>query len=151
MHRIQVHCDPGMARARTGVREAARAALQHENAPQGDLTVALTTTARIRELNRRFAGDERPTDVLSFADGTRLVESGRTYFGDVVIAVPVAEEQARAAGHGLADEVALLTVHGVLHLLGHNHARRAERARMEAAQQAILATLGHPSRALGDT
>jgi len=48
----------------------------------------------MQELNRRYAGDDYPTDVLSFVDGSREPETGRKYFGDVVIAVPVAEEQA---------------------------------------------------------
>ncbi|OGO13257.1 MAG: rRNA maturation RNase YbeY [Chloroflexi bacterium RBG_13_66_10] len=145
MYRVQVRCDRGMARSRPGAREAARAALQHQEAPDGDLTVVLSGAAKMQELNRRYAGDDYPTDVLSFVDGSREPETGRKYFGDVVIAVPVAEEQARAAGHSLATEVALLVVHGVLHLLGHDHGRTKERALMEAAESEILKILGIPS------
>lgn len=149
IHRIHVRCDRGMARARPGVLQAARATLQHEGAAEGDLAVALTSAARIQELNRRFAGEDRPTDVLSFVYGSVDSESGRMYFGDVVIAVPVAEEQARAAGHSLTEEMRLLTVHGVLHLLGHDHARPADRRRMEESQTAILGALGRASPATG--
>jgi probable rRNA maturation factor len=138
-----------MARARPGVLHAARATLLHEGAPEGDLTLALTSAARIRELNHRFAGEDRPTDVLSFVDGANDAESGRLYFGDVLIAVPVAEEQAEAAGHSLAEEMRLLTVHGVLHLLGHDHARPADRRRMEESQRAILGALRRASAASG--
>ncbi|MCJ7708652.1 MAG: rRNA maturation RNase YbeY, partial [Anaerolineales bacterium] len=68
--------------------------------------------------------------------------TGLVYFGDVIIAVPVAMAQASEAKHPPAAELALLTVHGVLHLLGHDHADPQERGRMESAQTAILARLG---------
>ncbi len=110
--------------------------------------MVLSRVERIQELNREYAGDDRATDVLSFPDGSPEPESGRRYYGDVVVAVPVAEQQARAAGHGLASEMALLVVHGVLHLLGHDHARAGDRARMEAAQREILGALGIASRSL---
>jgi probable rRNA maturation factor len=122
--------------------------LIHQQAPAGDLTVVLSAVERIQELNRLYAGEDRATDVLSFPDGSTEPETGRRYFGDVVVAVPVAEDQAREAGHALSSEIALLVVHGVLHLLGHDHARVGDRARMEAAQREILATLGIASRTL---
>jgi probable rRNA maturation factor len=129
-----------MARARPGVQAAVRAALRHEGAPDGELTVVLASAERARDLNRRFAAEDQAADVLSFPDWTNGDE-GLRYFGDVVIAVPLAESQADAAGHSLSDEMALLAVHGVLHLLGHDHAGRAEREKMEAAQREILAAL----------
>jgi len=149
-HDVRVRCDRGTGHARRGVLQAARATLRHEGAPEGDLTLALTNAARIQELNRRFAGEGRPTDVLSFSDGSHDAESGRLYLGDVVIAVPVAEAQAKDAGYSLFEEMTLLTVHGVLHLLGHDHARPGERARMEAAQKAILGGLRRPSHTKGN-
>jgi probable rRNA maturation factor len=136
-----------MAHARRGVAAAARAALRHQSAPDGELTVVLAGAQRARSLNLQFAGEDRATDVLSFPDGT-AGDEGLRYFGDVVIAVPVAQAQAEAEGHGLTDELALLAVHGVLHLLGHDHARAAERRRMEAAQAEILAGLGLPTRTM---
>jgi probable rRNA maturation factor len=134
-----------MARARPGVQAAVKEALRHENAPDGELTVVLADANHARALNRQFAGEDHATDVLSFPDWTNGDE-GLRYFGDVVIAVPVAEAQANAAGHDLSDEMALLAVHGVLHLLGHDHAGRAERAKMEAAQREILAALMQQKR-----
>jgi probable rRNA maturation factor len=122
--------------------------LLHQQAPAGDLTVVLSSIERIRNLNREYAGDDRATDVLSFLDGSPEPESGRRYFGDVIVAVPIAEEQARQGGHTLSAEMALLVVHGVLHLLGHDHARARERARMEVAQREILEALGVASRPL---
>jgi probable rRNA maturation factor len=64
------------------------------------------------------------------------------YLGDIAISLPRATAQAEAAGHPVAAELQLLTVHGVLHLLGHDHAEPEEKAAMWAAQAAVLATLG---------
>ncbi len=91
---------------------------------RGSLTVAVTTDARVRALNRRFRGVSKPTDVLSFpAD-----EPGE--LGDIVIARGVAARQARDLGHSLATELRVLALHGLLHLLGydHEHGRRADGA-----------------------
>ena len=82
---------------------------------RGSLTVAVTTDARVRALNRRFRGVGKPTDVLSFpAD-----EPGE--LGDIVIARGVAARQARDRGHSLATELRVLALHGLLHLLGYDH------------------------------
>ncbi|MCW5873953.1 MAG: rRNA maturation RNase YbeY [Anaerolineales bacterium] len=126
------------------LKQAVKVALEHQGrqAQALDLTVVLTGDARLRALNQQFRGIDAATDVLSFGDGSPDAESGRPYLGDVVISVPRARAQARAAGHSLAAELQLLTVHGVLHLLGHDHAKPAQRRRMWAAQDAILQTLG---------
>jgi probable rRNA maturation factor len=68
------------------------------------------------------------------------------YLGDVVIAVPLAEAQARDAGHDLLSELSLLSVHGLLHLLGHDHADESERKAMWRMQEEILAQLGIRAR-----
>ena len=95
--------------------------------------------AGLRSLNRRFRGEDRTTDVLSFA-------GEGDYLGDIAISVPRARTQARAGGHSLEAELQLLVVHGVLHLLGHDHASPAQRRAMWAAQDAILEKLGLPLR-----
>ncbi len=141
-HNVHVQCDPAFGASAAGLADAARTALEHEAAPAGELTIVLTGTDRMRQLNRDFAGEDRPTDVLSFADGTPDPETGLVYFGDVIIAVPVAMAQASEANHPPAAELALLTVHGLLHLLGYDHADPQERGRMESTQTAILARLG---------
>jgi probable rRNA maturation factor len=141
-YRASVRADPSFVHDTTGLAAAARAALAHESSAPGDVSIILTDEGRIREMNRSYAGTDIPTDVLSFADGEADPDSGRVYFGDVVICVPVAEAQARRAEHPLVDELSLLTVHGVLHLLGHDHAQRVERQRMWAAQAEILSQLG---------
>ncbi len=123
------------------IQRAARLALEHESA-QGDVSVVLSDDEHVRALNRDFLGIDAATDVLSFPAAETDPQSGRRYLGDIIISVPRASEQARAAGHSLAAEVQLLVVHGVLHLLGYDHAKVAEKSRMWAAQAAILDTLG---------
>lgn len=133
------------------LREAARQTLAHENAPSNaELTLLITNDREIHELNYHFRGVDAPTDVLSFGEasaenaGDPLVTTpeGAPYLGDVVISYPRAREQAASGGHAVQDEICLLVVHGVLHLLGHDHARRTDKKKMWAAQQAILNNLG---------
>lgn len=103
------------------------------------LTVTLTSAGRVQELNREYAGLDEPTDVLSFAaeDQPYAVEPGEPpYLGDVVIAVPVAEEQARELGHSLLAELQMLVIHGTLHLLGYDHGTPEEQAEMWAFESA---------------
>jgi len=117
------------------VRRAARAALAHQQAAPGALTVWLTGDAALRRLNRKFMGHDAATDVLSFP----AEEPG--YFGDLAISVTRAAAQAKAGGHSLQAEVQLLVVHGILHLLGHDHATPAQQACMWQAQAEILRQL----------
>lgn len=129
-------------RVRTRLADAAVATLEAEavTAPAA-LTLLLTSSEQIHTMNRTYRHVDKPTDVLSFP-AERDVPGMDGYLGDVAIAVPVAQAQAGAAGHGLLAELALLTVHGVLHLLGHDHLEPAEKEAMWAAQDRILAELG---------
>ena len=97
----------------------------------------------LRELNRQFRGVDAPTDVLSFAmlEGDVLTDMPPgmpMYLGDVIVSYPRAREQARAAGHSIEEELNLLIVHGVLHLLGYDHDTEDRRKRMWARQETIL-------------
>ena len=123
---------------------AAKATLLQQSAPDADLTLVLTSDAQIQTLDRDFLGKDAPTDVLSFPAFETDPETGRCYLGDIIISVPRAEAQAIAAGHPLESELSLLVVHGVLHLLGHNHSAAEEKTRMWAAQSEILTRLGIP-------
>jgi probable rRNA maturation factor len=82
---------------------------------RGALTVAVTSDARVRALNRRFLGKDHATDVLSFPSGERAS------LGDVVIAAGVAARQAIESGHSVQAEFRVLALHGLLHLLGYDH------------------------------
>lgn len=123
--------------------KAAGAALRQQAAPAGaDLSLVLTDDAQLRQLNRDYLGLDTPTDVLSFPSEQTDPETGSRYLGDILISLPRAAAQAAAAGHPVEAELQLLVVHGVLHLLGHDHAEAAEKARMWQAQAEILAGLG---------
>lgn len=124
------------------------AALADQSVQSGQLAVVLADRDHSRELNRTYAGQDAPTDVLSFADGSLTPESGEPYLGDVVICLPVALEQAAASGHSPESELALLAVHGVLHLLGYDHGQADQQAAMWEAQRRILDGLGLPDQAL---
>ena len=126
------------------IRNAARAALDHQSASaaNGDITVVLTDDAQLHELNRDYLEVDAPTDVLSFPASESDPETGARYLGDILISIPRAEAQAKAAGHPLESEVQLLVVHGVLHLLGHDHAEPGEKSKMWKAQDEILKSIG---------
>ena len=119
---------------------AARAVLEYE-AQDGELSIVLTDDARLQELNRDYLGIDAPTDVLSFPASETDPQTGARYIGDILISVPRAQSQADAAGHALESELQLLVVHGVLHLLGHDHADPKEKKRMWQAQAEILKSL----------
>jgi probable rRNA maturation factor len=122
---------------------AAQAAVEHQGEPsESELSILLTDDARLQALNQKYLGIDAPTDVLSFPAAETDPETGARYLGDILISVPRAQAQAEAAGHPLEVEVQLLVVHGVLHLLGHDHAQSDEKARMWKAQAEILERLG---------
>lgn len=107
-----------------------------------ELTIVLTDDAQLRELNRDFLGVDAPTDVLSFPSEQTDPETGSRYLGDILISVERAAKQAAEAGHDVEAEIQLLVAHGILHLLGHDHAEAEEKARMWKAQAEILSSLG---------
>lgn len=125
------------------LKRAAQAALKHESqTSESDLSIVLTDDARLHQLNQEYLGIDAPTDVLSFPASETDPETGAPYLGDILISMPRAQAQANAAGHPLESEVQLLVVHGVLHLLGHDHAQPEEKARMWKAQAESLERLG---------
>ncbi len=111
-------------------------------APEAELTLVLTDDEQLHQLNLEFLGIDAPTDVLSFPADFIDPDSQSPYLGDILISIPRLLSQAEEAGHSALDEIRLLTVHGVLHLLGYDHAEEAEKARMWALQTEILARLG---------
>lgn len=126
---------------RSHVQRAAAATLRRENADAStSLSIVLAGDDLVRRLNRDFRQIDKPTDVLSFP-AAQDAPGLEDYLGDVVIAVPIVAEQAAAAGHAFVAELSLLVVHGVLHLLGHDHLDADEKARMWAVQDAVLADL----------
>jgi probable rRNA maturation factor len=116
---------------------AALAALGQHNVA---VTIVLTDDAAIQDLNARFRGKDKPTNVLSFP----AAESAAPHLGDIALAFGVCTTEAEAQGKPLAHHLMHLTVHGVLHLLGYDHEADAEAEEMEGMERAILATLGVP-------
>jgi probable rRNA maturation factor len=127
-------------------------------APVAEAAVVLADDAEVRALNRAWRGRDKPTNVLAFAllDGSRPRRAPRTcarrahdgtrpmILGDVVVAFETARAEARAEGKPLADHLRHLVVHGMLHLLGHDHRRVREARRMERLETKALATLDVP-------
>lgn len=120
--------------------------LRHELGDPCEVVVVISDDDALRELNLRFRGISRPTDVLSFADDTKGPFSGGAagfprYLGDVVISLDRARAQAAEVGGTLEDELRVLTVHGVLHLLGYDHEEHLDKERMWTQQTEILRLL----------
>ena len=128
----------------TTLKALLRAALRSLGFPRASVSLVLTDDARIRILNRDFLEHDHPTDVLSFplADPGDLEDRERELFlVEIYISVETARAQAREARRPFAREVAHLLVHGLLHLVGHDHAAPAERRRMRAAESRLLREL----------
>lgn len=113
----------------------------YEDAP--DFTLTFVEPERIQELNHNFRNVDSVTDVLSFeSDGEIDPETGREYLGDIVICVKQAETQAEQSGHSLENEIALLEIHGLLHLLGYDHTTEEQREEMWKYQNDYLKQCG---------
>lgn len=113
--------------------------------PNAELSMVLVDTAAMADLHMRWMDLPGPTDVMSFPmdelePGGRpdSPDPGPSLLGDIVLCPPFAAEQAEAAGHSLGHELALLTVHGVLHLLGYDHGEPDEEKEMFALQRQLL-------------
>ena len=123
------------------IRRAVLAALSYEGVEfSAELSVTLTDNAGIHALNKAHRGVDRPTDVLSFPmyEGVELELFGKgdtVELGDIVISLERAREQAREIGNTFLYEVAFLTVHSVLHLLGFDHERSPEDDERQCAHQ----------------
>jgi probable rRNA maturation factor len=125
------------------LKRAVRATLLHQKkSHDADLSIVLTDDKRLQQLNRDYLGIDAPTDVLSFPASESDPETGAQYLGDILISIPRAKAQAKVADHALESEVQLLVVHGVLHLLGHDHAEAKEKKKMWKAQGEILNSIG---------
>ncbi len=124
--------------------QVATAVLRLEDAPDKEVTIVIGNTMQIQALNRVYRNVDAPTDVLSFSarEGEEDFVSApeaENYLGDVIIAFPIAQRQASEHGISIAEELALLTIHGLLHLLGYDHATPKEEEIMFNRQKALLA------------
>lgn len=121
------------------------AVLKFEDVSQeSDVSVVVENNARLQELNNQFLGIDAPTDVLSFPSDEIDPDSGLPYLGDIILSLPKAQAQATESGHSLQAEIQLLIVHGMLHLLGYDHAEDEEKQDMWERQKSILKLLDVP-------
>jgi probable rRNA maturation factor len=126
---------------------AAKKVMELYDVLTGEVSITLTDNAHIHELNQQYRHIDRPTDVLSFALNESQepeVEDGPQIdvLGDIIISVERAEEQAAEYGHSVRREMAFLTVHGMLHLLGYDHMEEQDRLEMEKEQKYVMEQLG---------
>lgn len=145
---VAVRVERGRGLAPALVRRWAERMLDALELPaETELSVMLCDDAFILDLNQRFADEDHATDVLSFA--AKEAPGPRTpgLLGDVVISLETARRQADARGVALADEVVVLLGHGLLHLLGYDHRRAAERRIMFAKTDELVAVVRRKARA----
>ena len=131
------------------------AALRAENSgDNAEMSLLITGQEKVHRLNRDFRGKDKPTDVLSFAMQDELPmdegdeefsfitpPDGIKHLGEVIISYPQAEIQAEEHGHSVKKEVAILAIHGVLHLLGYDHIEDEDAEKMEARERIILKSI----------
>jgi len=104
------------------------------------VSLLLTDDAAVRDLNRRFRQQDKPTNVLSFP----APQNPERFLGDVALAYGVCAREASEQGKPLSHHLQHLVAHGVFHLLGYDHETDAQAAEMEGLERAVLAGLGVP-------
>lgn len=120
----------------------ARSLLGAAGQPGASLSITLLDDAAMRNLNREHRGKDRATDVLSFGAGEDL--GPEQLLGDVVISVETARRQAAEYDAPLQSEIYRLLIHGLLHVLGHDHEGPADREKMEAEERRLAKAIGMP-------
>ncbi len=106
---------------------------------EGAVNVLVTGSSELRSLNRRFRAKDQPTDVLSFPPGPCFVNG---LAGDIAISADIAKENARRLGHSAAQEIKILALHGVLHLVGYDH--ESDQGAMAGKERQLRRSLGLP-------
>lgn len=123
--------------------KACQATLMDSNIEQDlELSVVITDNTQIRKLNKEFRKIDSETDVLSFPSDEIDPETGKCYLGDIILSYTQALKQANLANHSVEIELQLLTVHGVLHLIGFDHTNKEEKTRMWDKQDEVLKIIG---------
>ena len=128
---------------RTFLKSVAESVLMDYYDEMPDFTLTFVEPESIRELNKTYRDVDAVTDVLSFeSDGEYDPETGLEYLGDIVICLDQAQKQADKSGHSLENEIGLLEIHGLLHLLGYDHMDEAQRSEMWNYQDMYLNKCG---------
>ncbi len=136
------------------VRRCCNAVLQLEDFEgSAEVSITFVDNGQIHEMNRQYRDRDSATDVLSFPMGENGEydinhETGAKILGDIVISIPKAVEQAQSYGHTFSREVAYLTAHSMLHLLGYDHEQGGmDRVRMREKEELVMKELGLPASA----
>ena len=108
---------------------------------ESEISLQIIQDDQMQHLNLEYMGVDSPTDVLSFPVPFQNPDTGNPYLGDILISFPTAARQAKAAGHPVTEEISLLLVHGILHLLGYDHLTPEEKTAMWEIQDTILNAL----------
>jgi len=143
---IEIANESGVEVGSDAILAVARHALDEMGVnPLAELSILLVDVEYMAELNHRWMDGDGPTDVLAFPMDESSVDHGPgesggepALLGDIVLCPEIAAKQAAGAGHSTADELALLTVHGTLHLLGYDHAEPDEEREMFGLQARLL-------------
>lgn len=109
-----------------------------------ELSLVLSDDSEVRRLNAEHRGRDRSTNVLSFPMGEQLGPDGPIHLGDIVLSFETVMKEASRDGKSSEAHLSHLVVHGLLHLLGHDHAVEAEAAEMEGIEIAVMSELGYP-------
>ena len=141
---VQTELDCLPADAEELIRRAVTQTLT-KNAASGDVCVLITDAEEIQRLNASYRNIDRVTDVLTFPawEGDAILCPPDGYLGDIAICFERAAEQAEEYGHSLERELAFLSVHGALHLLGYDHMHSEDEKKMFSKQDEILDELGY--------
>ncbi|MBI5043210.1 MAG: rRNA maturation RNase YbeY [Nitrospirae bacterium] len=118
----------------------ARKALKALGLTDAELSILLVNDIQMQEMNRLYRNKDKATDVLAFSmrDGEHS-DINPNLLGDIVISLPTARRQAKEKGHGIYDEIAVLLVHGILHLIGYDHEKgKKEEERMRRKERKVL-------------
>jgi probable rRNA maturation factor len=126
------------------LKRTAKRILEAAGEPRSTLSLTLVNDREMQKLNRTHRGKDRPTDVLSFPLEPGASGGEERMLGDVVISVETARRQALDYAASIERELERLLIHGVLHVLGHDHEEKAERRRMEAEERRLARTIGMP-------
>jgi probable rRNA maturation factor len=139
---IQQHAHPAVSKTR--IRRRLQLCLNHLKLSQAEISILLTDDAAIRELNHKYRGKDKPTDILSF--GMREQRSlsdplppDDQVLGDLAVSLETIERQAAERSVSLEEELIFILIHGLLHLLGYDHARSLDEKRMQAMHTLLLA------------
>ena len=132
------------------VTKAAEESLKYENFdPNCEISLSFVTNNEIHKINKQFRNIDRETDVLSFPQLTfeegeipEKNENGEIILGDIIISVEKAKAQAEEYGHSLEREIAFLTAHSMLHLMGYDHMTEEDEKEMFGRQRAIMENIG---------